>query len=275
MNFITLLLLAVAMLSAKITTVTPFGLILIPSMAVRINNTNAFLVKVKGRVSTPLKNDLMKSVIDNTKLVHAPDLEEENYNLRTAYFHTHSVANVKVDVKFNRGKHLDPIPLQTAKDGLFTSTSTVLVEDIPKDHRLWWGVEGVAVKSFAMLAEDEGFSILTDIDDTIRLSGVSWLPELVKKSFFSALTPTETMPEFFESLRTNLNLKTSGGRISEPTFHYLSGSPLQFLPTLQPWLEQVYPLGESVLPPFARSAGGILGLTRYQVILYRELILGI
>jgi phosphatidate phosphatase APP1 len=68
-----------------------------------------------------------------------------------------------------------------------------------------------------------------------------------------------TLPWYFHNL-TRLIYKDY-----QPSFTYLSGTPQQFLPAIQPFVELWYPPGEFVFPPLAKSnQGGLLGFLDYK-----------
>jgi phosphatidate phosphatase APP1 len=111
------------------------------------------------------------------------------------------------------------------------------------------------------LAEEEGFSIISDIDDTIRVSEVLSKLSLIMNTFLLPFKDVEGMPMFFRDLQRDLTVQTSRGYISKPTFHYLSGTPYQFLGAIQPFLERIYPLGEIISQTFSIDSGGFASFT--------------
>ncbi len=82
------------------------------------------------------------------------------------------------------------------------------------------------------LVPEEGLSIISDIDDTIKISDVTDRRQLVRGLFFDKYKPAPGMPGFYQ------NLLEHGAM-----FHYISASPWQLYPSLEPFLEKYFPFG--------------------------------
>lgn len=89
-----------------------------------------------------------------------------------------------------------------------------------------------AVYGRVQLVPEEGLSIVSDIDDTIKISDVTNKRQLVRGLFFDHYKSAPGMPEFYRQL-------SSKGAM----FHYVSASPWQLYPALAPFLEKYYPFG--------------------------------
>ena len=72
------------------------------------------------------------------------------------------------------------------------------------------------------LVERDGISVVSDIDDTIKISDVRNRDELMRNTFLRAYRPVEGLANVYQQWSKN-----SGAR-----FHYVSGSPWQLFPTL-------------------------------------------
>lgn len=72
---------------------------------------------------------------------------------------------------------------------------------------------------------EKGYSVISDIDDTIKVSNVHDKKELAKNTFFREFAPVKGMPEFYRKLKDN-------GAV----FHYVSGSPWQLYPEIDSFL---------------------------------------
>jgi hypothetical protein len=241
-----------------------------------VNGFDTFAVHVKGRISTPTKNVVMRKVIDETGFVQTPEFDDESLNrdTRLAYFFTSAISKGNVSFSFFQQSpdifNIEEVDIHRtiaaiAANGDFSSIVNVNIPSTQSviGSKLFYNVTNVPVKTYAILALDEGFSIVTDIDDTIRVAGVSWLQTLYVLAFKKKFMVAPTMPEYFFNLQTGLSVTSTSGLISPPTYHYLSGSPQQFLPALQAWMGKHYPAGEFVLPPLANSDGSIFGLKKY------------
>ena len=78
----------------------------------------------------------------------------------------------------------------------------------------------------------QGISVISDIDDTIKISRVTDKRELVRGLFFEDYHPAPGMPEFYQQLS-----------LAGACFHYVSASPWQLYPSLAPFLDKYFPFG--------------------------------
>lgn len=119
--------------------------------------------------------------------------------------HTHSV------IKISNTKLLS----NTSINGVFTTLS-----DEP------------FTGTFKIIGE-KGYSIISDIDDTIKVSNVINKEELIKNSFLRKFTPVSRMADLYRKLGKK-------GAV----FHYISGSPWQLYPAIETFLrEEKFPEG--------------------------------
>lgn len=80
--------------------------------------------------------------------------------------------------------------------------------------------------------------INVDIDDTIKISQVLSIPDLLKNTFIvENPLPTPTTPEFYAKLASKL----------KPCFIYLSASPYNLYPFLRTFVATHYPSGQIIL----------------------------
>lgn len=89
-----------------------------------------------------------------------------------------------------------------------------------------------AVQGQVQLVPQEGLSIVSDIDDTIKISDVTDKRQLVAGLFFNSYKPAPGMPEFYQKLLHQGAM-----------FHYVSASPWQLYPSLAPFLDKYFPFG--------------------------------
>lgn len=88
-------------------------------------------------------------------------------------------------------------------------------------------------------AEPEGWAVLSDVDDTIKVTMTSDPAGILRSTFVSKPTPVAGMPELYAYLAT---LVTQ----SAPWF-YLSASPYNLYPFLSRFRDQHYPHGQLIL----------------------------
>lgn len=88
----------------------------------------------------------------------------------------------------------------------------------------------------------DGFGVISDIDDTVKISNVLDKLKLVQATLFDDPTPVTGMPEVYASLAQSLN---------SPQFIYVSGSPYQLYPFLRDFIDTQF--SASTGPLFLRN----------------------
>lgn len=112
-------------------------------------------------------------------------------------------------------------------------------------------------------AGEEGWAIISDIDDTIKVTNTSDPLGILRETFIEDPRAVAGMPELYDDLKSLLPRDT-------PWF-YLSASPYNLYPLLQEFLEQNYPRGTMILRDSSwRSVAGLLsaltmGTEEYKV----------
>jgi len=89
-----------------------------------------------------------------------------------------------------------------------------------------------SVDGKVQLVPEYGISVISDIDDTVKISQVTDKRELVRGLFFDDYHPAPGMPDLYHQLS-----------LAGVCFHYVSASPWQLYPSLAPFLEKYYPFG--------------------------------
>jgi hypothetical protein len=77
----------------------------------------------------------------------------------------------------------------------------------------------------SLVVSDQGVSVISDVDDTVKLSYVTDHKRLFESSFFSDFAPVEGMPELYQKWHQQ------GAK-----FHYVSSSPWQLYEPLQEFM---------------------------------------
>ncbi|KAJ8508513.1 hypothetical protein ONZ45_g9222 [Pleurotus djamor] len=80
----------------------------------------------------------------------------------------------------------------------------------------------------------DGFGVISDIDDTIKISNTLDKLEVVKSTLLDDPKPVVGMPELYASLSRSLTTS------SPPQFIYVSGSPFQLYPFLRSFVSTTY-----------------------------------
>ncbi|KAL8724057.1 MAG: hypothetical protein Q9166_008155 [cf. Caloplaca sp. 2 TL-2023] len=86
-------------------------------------------------------------------------------------------------------------------------------------------------------AEPEGWMVISDIDDTVKVTLTPSPIGILRTTFLSAPTPISSMPALYTHINTLLN----------PTWFYLSASPYNLYPFLRTFLHANYPPGTILL----------------------------
>ena len=94
----------------------------------------------------------------------------------------------------------------------------------PRDSRIF--------AAEAQLIPEQGLSMISDIDDTIKISEVIDKKALIEHVFFKEYEATPGMPDFYAELEKQ-----------GAYFHYISASPWQIYPSLKPFIDAHYPKG--------------------------------
>ncbi len=98
---------------------------------------------------------------------------------------------------------------------------------------------GPTVNGQVQLVPPLGISVISDIDDTIKISNVTDKKDLIKGVFFDQYKVVDAMPQFYQHLYEQ-----------DVCFHYVSSSPWQIFPSLSPMLKKFYPYGSVSLRHF-------------------------
>ncbi|CAA6815018.1 MAG: Unknown protein [uncultured Thiotrichaceae bacterium] len=109
-------------------------------------------------------------------------------------------------------------------------------------------------RSFAaetQLIPRRGTSVISDIDDTVKISEVMNKKALIQHVFFKDYETTEGMPAFYAELAEQGYY-----------FHYISASPWQLYPSLKPFMEQHYPKGAYSLRHFRVTDSSFIAFMR-------------
>ena len=116
---------------------------------------------------------------------------------------------------------------------------TYSVIDPTKPHRKFTGK--------TQLIPEEGLSVISDVDDTIKISEVLDKKVLIKNTFVKPYKTTEGFPEYYKALAKQ-----------GAYFHYVSASPWQLQPSLKPFMDAHYPKGTIALRNFRLKDSSLL-----------------
>jgi phosphatidate phosphatase APP1 len=118
-----------------------------------------------------------------------------------------------------------------------------------------------AIPGRTILAEPTGWGIISDIDDTIKITGTLSPIAVLKSTFFDTPTPVMGMPELYRDFQ---NL------FADPVFLYLSGSPYNLYPFLREFREKHFPPGTMILRDASwQNLGGLISSLTVNVQTYK------
>lgn len=87
------------------------------------------------------------------------------------------------------------------------------------------------IKSQVFFSPDEGFGVISDIDDTIKISNVLDTASLLKSTLLEAPKFVPGMPDLYASLASTL---------PTPQFVYITATPYQFYPFLNSFIDSSF-----------------------------------
>ncbi|KHN99245.1 uncharacterized protein MAM_02943 [Metarhizium album ARSEF 1941] len=98
---------------------------------------------------------------------------------------------------------------------------------------------GSIVNMQTYYAGDDGWGIISDVDDTIKVTMTSDPVGILRETFINSPTPIPGMPELYAKIKSLLPLDTA--------WFYLSASPYNLYPFLKQFRKQHYPPGTLIL----------------------------
>jgi len=100
------------------------------------------------------------------------------------------------------------------------------------------GTNGVLTVQ-TVYAEPEGWAVISDVDDTIKITQTGDPIGILKSTFVSPPTPITGMPELYTFIQRVISKKAP--------FFYLSASPYNLYPFLSEFRQKFYPQGTMIL----------------------------
>lgn len=170
------------------------------------------------------------------------------------------------------GISVDRKTIPAAPSGTVVSTSA----EVPA------GTTGV-LQCKTFFAEAEGWGVISDIDDTIKITLTGNPAGLLRSTLVDAPQPVPGMPELYAFLRSRLSdTDTANTAVAAaPPFFYLSASPYNLYPFLRDFRDAYYPHGQLLLrdaswmslPGLLGGSGGLVavGTEAYKVARMRRL----
>jgi len=104
------------------------------------------------------------------------------------------------------------------------------------------------------LIPETGLSVISDVDDTIKISNVLDKKALIKNTFVEPYRITDGFPDYYKMLQQE-----------GAYFHYVSASPWQLYPSLKPFMDKHYPQGTISLRDFRLKDSSLIAFLQSSV----------
>ncbi|CAF5025724.1 unnamed protein product, partial [Rotaria sp. Silwood1] len=244
--FIIVILLEQCTLTCHFLISSDLELMLVPSVAFRYHSatmdltasaqsSDDWILYAQGWLfkANPFRSILATSALSTT----AGDAEE----IRVSYFTASGKKNKPLCIEGLKRE----MCAKTDKDGLIKKQFKVSNNDI-EQFRIPGGTGGkveytvstpdktIQVKGEIFLCDDNGISIISDIDDTIKITGVTSVRSVIRNTFSGEFKAVPGMSERYRHYESLYNA----------TFHYLTASPDQLYPFLREFFDrEQFPLG--------------------------------
>jgi len=186
---------------------------------------------VQGRIFNPtVESKHQADLIDAIAVLDGHEKATPLFLDRANYFLSHSDKNGRVSIRIGA----ETFPLVTSDSGGYFAAQIVLakemVEKLANNGAVAFQSSPTAANSkvfsgVVILVPEEGLSVVTDMDDTIKDSHVLDRTELLKNTFVREFKVIPYMPELYRSWKQAL-----GARIQ---FHVVSAGPWQLYDPLQ------------------------------------------
>lgn len=229
---------------------------LFPSFAYPVDRGAAWRLMIQGRVCKQVPLSLTKRLMLRG-FIRALDIEKEVahgplFQERIHGFLVAPIARHRLHVTVANQVHV--LARKSKSSGLFASKLDVpqrLLQDYrsyghaadasgPLELDIQCGHGPVAARGPIFLAQEQGISIISDIDDTIKLTDVCSRRRMLRRTFAE---PFETIPGMSQIYR---DWSKTGA-----LFHYVSSSPWQIYDSLNEFLHvEGFPLGSMHLKWF-------------------------
>jgi phosphatidate phosphatase APP1 len=122
--------------------------------------------------------------------------------------------------------------------------------------------EGVVQQASGLIMIPSGsppFGVFSDIDDTIKITRVLSIKQMLYNAFEEQYRPVPTMRYLYQHINNLFRDQRQA-----PLFYYVSGTPWQLIDVLSQFIDQYYPMGELMLQKFRLSIGSLIRLSNIR-----------
>ena len=206
-----------------------------PSVA-SVADGNQWLLTLQGRVHTPAEhNAVRQTLIDVLASRLRADKDDKLYRERAGYFVSDSSRNTRVSVAL--GNRVIPLSLSNAAGYFSTDIMVTQTEaaQLAQDGVISFASAPTAANArrfdgTVRLIPEAGLTVITDIDDTIKVTHILDAKEKEANTFVRPFVAVPGMSELYRSWQ-----KALGERIH---FHVVSAGPWQFHQPLRQFFTQ-------------------------------------
>lgn len=207
-----------------------------PQAARLTEDGKAWIVPVQGWIFEPEVSDLKRRALLRTlkaDLKLAADQESvDRFEKRMSYFLVDNERGKKVGIRIGRFRFTMP---QSSKAGHFRRELTIGKSIVEQQARNGWLTFDVPMpaespRQFtgrALLRPPAGVTVISDIDDTVKVSQVRSRTMLIANTFLNEFQAVEGMPALYRDWQKK-----------GADFTFVSACPWQLYPALKSWMEK-------------------------------------
>jgi len=239
-------------------------IIFFPTIGQRVAGKEEWRIQIRGCVFEPEKRRIMLAALHESlelKQVKLTSGEEAVLDERTRLFLVDHERGKRIFVRI--GETVSEIGTSTA-DGNFAGAFVLSGGEVTRlreaDENSNWRIHFMAQlppgdkREFAgetVLLAETGLSVISDIDDTIKITQVGDRHAMLKNTFLRSFEPVADMAVFYQNL----------ARSNHAAFHYVSASPWQLYAPLSDFIRaNGFPPGTFALKEFRWKNKTILSL---------------
>ncbi|KAF2219209.1 hypothetical protein BDZ85DRAFT_305161 [Elsinoe ampelina] len=196
--------------------------------------------------------------------VEQGSLSEDRVRCRVQHFVDHVLPGHAIHTSIGHGiRHLHG---PSSSSGLSLTFSTLPTTGRDPQHVVVNSFPGAkSARCFlagtTTFAEPTGWGVISDIDDTIKVTLTASSLGVLTTTFLEEARPVAGMPQLYSSLQTLL---------CSPTFFYVSASPYNLYPFLRNFREEYFPMGPIMLRESTwQSFGGLISSLMEDVQTYK------
>jgi hypothetical protein len=216
-----------------------------PGVAQRVTGeTNLWRAEIRGRVFEPEKRSLLLVALREAldlKGVAMNAAEEKIFNKRSRLFLVDHERGKRIFVRY--GEEIYPAGKSSA-DGRFSNPMLIQEDQGRQSIQFAAWLWPASTRTFAgemFLLEEQGLSVISDIDDTIKITEVRDRHATLRNTFLREFQPVSGMAELYQTL----------ARSNGAAFHYISASPWQLYEPLAAFVRtNGFPAGTFALKEF-------------------------